>query len=188
VLIQGVYQNKMARPLPAFTLPAFTLPAFTLPAADQAALEAFTRPGCRSVRAVRRAQALLALARGVGPWRGPAGGRSSRGPKSPDREPAPPPLGRSGLASGAGRSAAAVPSAALAGPPVPVGHRRWTLRLLADKAGERCLGEPIPHETGGPVLKKTRGRPTAGSTGAWGRSMPPVWPVGKRCWPPPPRK
>jgi len=37
---------------------------FTLPAADQAALEDFTRTGCRPVRAVRRAQALLALAAG----------------------------------------------------------------------------------------------------------------------------
>ena len=39
---------------------------FILPAADQAALEDFTRTGCRPVRAVRRAQALLALARGIG--------------------------------------------------------------------------------------------------------------------------
>lgn len=46
----------MARPLTPFTLPA----------ADQTALEDFTRTGCRSVRAVRRAQALLALARGLG--------------------------------------------------------------------------------------------------------------------------
>ena len=39
---------------------------FILSAADQAALEDFTRTGCRPVRAVRRAQALLALARGIG--------------------------------------------------------------------------------------------------------------------------
>ena len=39
---------------------------FILPAADQAALEDFTRTGCRPVRAVRRAQALLALARQEG--------------------------------------------------------------------------------------------------------------------------
>ncbi|TGE18014.1 helix-turn-helix domain-containing protein, partial [Hymenobacter elongatus] len=39
---------------------------FALPAAAQAALEAFTRTGRRPVRAVRRAQALLALATGIG--------------------------------------------------------------------------------------------------------------------------
>ncbi|WP_201987677.1 hypothetical protein [Hymenobacter rubidus] len=39
---------------------------FALPAADQAALEKFTRTGRRPVRAVRRAQALLALATGIG--------------------------------------------------------------------------------------------------------------------------
>ena len=39
---------------------------FILPAADQAALKDFTRMGCRPVRAVRRAQALLALATGIG--------------------------------------------------------------------------------------------------------------------------
>ncbi len=39
---------------------------FTLLAADQAALEKFTRTGCRPVRAVRRTQALLALATGIG--------------------------------------------------------------------------------------------------------------------------
>jgi len=40
-------------------------PPFTLPAADQAALEDFTRTGCRPVRVMRRAQALLALASGI---------------------------------------------------------------------------------------------------------------------------
>lgn len=44
----------MARPIPLFTLPA----------TDQVAREDFTRTGCRPVRAVRRAQALLALAAG----------------------------------------------------------------------------------------------------------------------------
>jgi len=39
---------------------------FVLPAADRAALEDFTRTGCRPVRAVRRAQALLDQARGIG--------------------------------------------------------------------------------------------------------------------------
>lgn len=42
------------------------LTSFLLSAADQAALEDFTRTGCRPVRAVRRAQALLTLTSGIG--------------------------------------------------------------------------------------------------------------------------
>ena len=58
---------------------------------------------------------------------------------------------------------------ALACTPAPVGHGRWTLRLLADKAVELCLVDAISHETMGQVLKKTNYSPTASSTGAWGR-------------------
>ena len=58
---------------------------------------------------------------------------------------------------------------ALACTPAPVGHGRWTLRLLADKAVELALVETISHETVGQVLKKTSCSPTASSTGAWGR-------------------
>ena len=56
---------------------------------------------------------------------------------------------------------------ALACRPAPTGHSRWTLRLLADKAVGRCLVETISHETVGQVLKKTKYRPSASSTGAW---------------------
>ena len=58
---------------------------------------------------------------------------------------------------------------ALACTPAPVGHGRWTLRLLADKAIELTLVETISHETVRQVLKKTSCGPTASSTGAWGR-------------------
>ncbi len=58
---------------------------------------------------------------------------------------------------------------ALARTPAPVGHGRWTLRLLADKAVEPCLVEAISHETVGQVLKKTNCGPTASSTGAWAK-------------------
>ena len=58
---------------------------------------------------------------------------------------------------------------ALACTPAPVGHSRWTLRLLADKAVARCLVDSISHETMGQVLKKTSCSPTASSTDAWGR-------------------
>ena len=58
---------------------------------------------------------------------------------------------------------------ALACTPAPVGHSRWTLRLLADKAVELELVGAISHETVRQVLKKTSGSPTASSTGAWGQ-------------------
>jgi transposase len=149
---------------------------FTLPAADQAALEKFTRTGRRPVRAVRRAQALLALATGIGQQ---AAGQAVG-------------LGRQAVSKVRRRYEAAGWQAALAeaprsggplqvdGPqraavtalactPAPVGHSRWTLRLLADKAVELALVEAISHETVRQVLKKTNCTPTASSTGVWGR-------------------
>ena len=57
---------------------------------------------------------------------------------------------------------------ALACTPAPVGHGRWTLRLLADKAVELALVDSISHETVGQVLEKMNCSPTASSTGAWG--------------------
>lgn len=155
---------------------ARSLTPFTLPAADQAALEDFTRTGCRPVRAVRRAQALLALARGLGQQaaghaaglsrqtvsqlrrRYEAGGWQAALAEAP-RSGGPPRF------DGAQRAAVT----ALACTPAPVGHSRWTLRLLADKAVELELVESISHETVGQVLKKTSCSLTASSTGAWGR-------------------
>ena len=152
------------------------LPPFTLPAADHAALENFIRTGLRRVRAVRRAQALLALARGVGQQvagqsaglsrqtvsqlrrRYEAGGWQAALREAP-RSGGPPRF------TGAQRAAVT----ALAGTPAPMGPARWTLRLLADKAVALELVETMAHETVGQVLKKTKCGPTASSTGAWGR-------------------
>lgn len=151
---------------------------FALPAADQAALENFTRTGCRPVRAVRRAQALLALATGIGQQaagkavglslsrqtvselrrRYEAGGWQFALTEAP-RSGTPPRF------DGPQRAALT----ALACPPAPTGHSRWTLRLLADKAVERELVDTISHETVSQVLKKTRCSLTASSPGAWGR-------------------
>ena len=149
---------------------------FALPAADQAALEQFTRTGRRPVRAVRRAQALLALATGIGQQaagqavglgrqavskvrrRYEAAGWQAALAEAP-RSGGPPQVD--------GPQRAAV--TALACTPAPVGHSRWTLRLLADKAVELCLVETISHETVRQVLKKTSCSPTASSTGASGR-------------------
>ena len=149
---------------------------FALPAADQAALEKFTRMGRRPVRAVRRAQALLALATGIGQQAaGQAVGLSRQAVSKVRRRyeeagwqtaltEAP---RRGGPRRFDGPQRAAL--TALACTPAPVGHSRWTLRLLADKAVELCLVETISHETVSQVLKKTNCSPTASSTGAWER-------------------
>ena len=149
---------------------------FALPAADQAALEKFTRTGRRPVRAVRRAQALLALATGIGQQAaGQAVGLSCQAVSKVRRhyeaagwQAALAEAPRSGgppQVNGPQRAAVT----ALACTPAPVGHSRWTLRLLAAKAVELCLVETISHETVRQVLKKTSCGPTANSTGAWGQ-------------------
>ena len=149
---------------------------FILPAADQSALENFTRTGRRPVRAVRRAQALLALATGIGQQAaGQAVGLSRQAVSQLRRryEEAGWPFAlaeapRSGTPArfnGAQRAAVT----ALACTPAPTGHSRWTLRLLADKAVELCLVETISHETVSQVLKKTSCSRTASSSGAWGQ-------------------
>jgi transposase len=156
----------MARPLTPFPLLA----------ADQAALKKFIRTGRRSVRAVCRAQALLARATGIGQQAaGQAAGLSPQTGRQLRRryeeagwQAALAEAPRSGgppRFEGPQRAAVT----ALACTPAPVGHSRWTLRLLADKAGELCLVDTISHETVSQVLKKTSCSPTASSTGAWGR-------------------
>ena len=156
----------MARPLTPFALPA----------ADQAALENFTRTGRQPVRAMRRAQALLALATGIGQQ---AAGKTvglSRQAVSKLRRRYEAAGWQAALAeaprSGGprrldGPQRAAV--TALACTPAPVGHSRWTLRLLADKAVELALVDTISHETVSQVLKKTSCSLTASSTGASGQ-------------------
>jgi transposase len=149
---------------------------FALPAADQAALEKFTRNGRRPVRAVRRAQALLALATGMGQQAaGQAVGLSRQAVSKVRRryeatgwQAALAEAPRSGgprRFDGAQRAAVT----ALACTPAPVGHSRWTLRLLADKAVELALVDAISHETVSQVLKKTSCSPTASSAGASGQ-------------------
>jgi transposase len=147
-----------------------------LPAADQAALEHFTRTGRRPVRAVHRAQALLALATGMGQQAAGQAVGLSRQAVSHLRRRYEEGGGQVALAeaprSGTpprfdGPQRAAV--TALACTPAPTGHSRWTLRLLADKAVELGLVDTSSHETVGQVLKKTSCGPTASSTGAWGR-------------------
>ena len=149
---------------------------FILPAADRAALEDFTRTGCRPVRAVRRAQALLALARGIGQQAAGQAAGLSRQTVSQVRQRYAEGGWQAALAeaprSGGPQRFDGAQRAALTGlacTPAPVGHGRWTLRLLADKAVELCLVDSISHETVGRVLKKTNCSPTASSTGAWGR-------------------
>jgi transposase len=156
----------MARPITTFSLPA----------ADQAALEEFTRTGCRPVRAVRRAQALLALATGQGQQQAAKAVGLSRQTVSQVRQryeqggwqaalAEAPRSGTPPRFDGPQRAALT----ALACTPAPTGHGRWTLRLLADQAVELGLVAAVSHETVSQVLKKTNCVPTASSTGAWGR-------------------
>ena len=58
---------------------------------------------------------------------------------------------------------------ALACSDAPVGHRRWTVRLLADKAVELRFAESVSHMTVQRVLKKTNLSLTSASTG---KSLP----------------
>jgi transposase len=47
----------------------------------------------------------------------------------------------------------------------PEGHRRWTVRLLADKAVELGIADSVSHMTVQRVLKKTNVSLTSGNTG-----------------------
>jgi transposase len=58
---------------------------------------------------------------------------------------------------------------ALACSTAPIGHARWTLRLLADKAVELGFCESVSHETIKEVLKKTDSNHTANALGASAR-------------------
>ncbi len=59
---------------------------------------------------------------------------------------------------------------ALACSTAPLGHARWTLRLLADRAIELGFCDAISHTTVKEVLKKTFSNRTANARGASGRS------------------
>lgn len=128
------------------------------------------------MRAVRRAQALLALGTGIGQQAaGKAVGLSRQAVSQLRRRyeqagwqfalAEAPRSGTPPRFDGAQRAALT----ALACTPAPVGHSRWTLRLLADKAVELELVETISHETVGQVLKKTGCGLTTNSTGAWAK-------------------
>ncbi len=58
---------------------------------------------------------------------------------------------------------------ALACSQAPVGHARWTLRLLADKAVEQAFVETISHMEVGRILKKIRFPRTNKNNGVAGK-------------------
>ena len=147
-----------------------------MPAADRTALEHFTRTGSRSVRAVERAHLLLRLADGRS---GPAVA-AERGVSAPTvyrvrhrylAEGRAAALAERPRSGGPPRFGGAVRAqlTALACPQAPVGHGRWTLRLLADRAVALCRVDSIWHEPVSQVLKKTNGSPSASSRGAWAK-------------------
>ena len=55
---------------------------------------------------------------------------------------------------------------ALACSPVPAGHAKWTVRLLADRLVELDLVEAVSHQTIWRVLKKGTSNPGSASSGA----------------------
>ena len=64
---------------------------------------------------------------------------------------------------------------ALACSDAPEGHRRWTVRLLADKAVELRFAESVSHMTVQLVLKKTNLSLTSANTGkSLPKGMPPL--------------
>ena len=150
------------------------LAAFSLTAADQTALLTFTQMGTHPVRAVVRGRALLALGQGRSLAAVAAELSLCRQTVGRVREryrvEGLPAALHERARNGAPRrfdGAVRVQLTALACTKAPVGHSRWTLRLLADHAVVLGLVERIPHETVGQVLKKTSCGPSANSSGAW---------------------
>lgn len=62
---------------------------------------------------------------------------------------------------------AAAPVSAVACSPAPGGRKRWTLRLLADRAVELGLCSDFSHESGRRLVKKTCSNPGNTSSGVF---------------------
>jgi putative transposase len=133
----------------------------TLTDTDRTTLEGLLAKGRLAAKTFKRATALLELDRGktltavaetldvdyntVAAW------RNAYLTKGLDCLHDAPRSGRPIVISGAQRAKIT----ALACSDAPVGHDRWTLRLLADKVVEAGLCETISHTWVGTVLKKT---------------------------------
>jgi putative transposase len=133
----------------------------TLNDTDRSTLERLLSVGTLSARKFKRATALLELDRGktlvdvaatlsvtyttVGSWRD---GYNAIGLRCLDDAPR---SGRPVEIDGQARAKIT----ALACSDAPVGHARWSLRLLAEKAVESGLCEHVSHSLVGDVLKKT---------------------------------
>ena len=147
---------------------------FVLSSADRQTIEALTRKGRHAGRTVQRGRILLRLADGVSGYTvadevGCCVQTVYRVRRRYVEQGLATALGEAPRSGGPRRfdGAARAALTALACTPAPIGHSRWTLRLLADKAVELCLVETISHETVSQVLKKTSCSPSASSSGAW---------------------
>ena len=137
---------------------------FVLLSTDRLTVEALTRKGRHAGRTVQRGRMLLRLADGVSGYTVAAElGRCVQTVYQVRRRC----VGQ-GLVTALGAAPRSGGPRRFDGA-VRAGHSRWTLHQLADKAVERCLVEPISHETVGQVLKKASCGSTASSTGAWAR-------------------
>ncbi|WP_345114898.1 helix-turn-helix domain-containing protein [Hymenobacter algoricola] len=149
---------------------------FVLSSTDRQTIEALTRKGRHAGRTVQRGRILLRLADGgsgytVADEVGCCVQTVYQVRRRYVEQGLARALGEAPRSGGPRRfdGAARAALTALACTPAPLGHSRWTLRLLADKAVELCLVETISHETVSQVLKKTKYSPSASSTGAWAK-------------------
>ncbi|MFC5413162.1 helix-turn-helix domain-containing protein [Larkinella bovis] len=71
---------------------------------------------------------------------------------------------------------------ALACSQAPVGHNRWTLRLLADKAVELALVDHIGYDSVARILKKTSYNRIGGNNGVSELCIANTWPGWRTYW------
>jgi transposase len=139
---------------------------------DRHTLIDMTTKGTYPVRAVKRAQALLAFAAGLSGYQV----AQKTGLSVPTVYQIRTRYQQAGLNVAVGEKArpgrrlvfdgvACANLTALACSQAPIGHSRWTLRLLADKAVELALVEHIGHDSVARILKKTNYSRIGGTNG-----------------------
>lgn len=140
---------------------------------DRHTLIDMTSKGTYSVRAVKRAQALLAFASGLSGY----AVAEKTALSVPTVYQIRTRYQQAGLSAAVGEKArsgrrlvfdgvACAKLTALACSQAPIGHSRWTLRLLADKAVELALVDYIGHDSVARILKKTSYNRIGGNNGA----------------------
>lgn len=146
----------------------------TLTADERAELESLTRRGTASVRKVKRALVLLAVDDGDKDEVIADRLRVTAGTIARIRQR----FAEEGLEAALNERPRSGKPPLLDGPqaahllaltcsPVPTGHAKWTVRLLADRLVELDMVEAVSHQTIWRVLKKGTLSPGSASSGAW---------------------